>query len=252
MTRPPGHRYYCRRCHIGYDTPSAGRQCPTCGKPVERDIRSLGAAVAARPRRSATGSGAIDSVVHLQPERVGLVVVAWPERECANCGLLIQPVARRDLGACCPLCAVRLEGRKARRRARELEHGRFFVSVDASWAEGVAGLAFDSEQIGAAQRTVGCASSTIAELMALLFAMAASDGHDKVTFRVDCAAAANPHKQSAQQRVTAEELRPLRRQAVRLLSGNPGWRLVRIPRTRNVRANWLARRAREYPGQALM
>ncbi len=127
---------------------------------------------------------------------------------------------------------------------RDLAPAPIFVNSDGSWADEIAGLAYESGAIGKGHGTVHCDSNTAGELLALLLAMQAAAGHAKVTFRVDCSTAAQPHRQRAQRRAAPGELAGLRQQLVQRLEGHSGWRVVRIPRSENVVANRLARRAR--------
>lgn len=229
-------RYFCRSCHMGYDGPVAGGPCPRCGFPVVVDLETLGEAVALRP-----------SVIGRDPAVVrqlaGTARALGEEVSCATCGLTALPIVQ-DRALCCSICQRPLHEQVARDGAGELEHARVFVSADASWAEGLAGLAYESAAIGCDQRAVKCSSSTAAELLALLMAMDAARGREKVTFRVDCASAAAPHQERGEPDLVVAELRPLRQRAASRLSREGGWVLVRIPRGHNARADALARQAR--------
>jgi ribonuclease HI len=165
-----------------------------------------------------------------------------PKMHCANCGHDARPKVHRKGGFVCGVCRVRLEGPKAKRRV--VEEGRFFVNADASFVGGFAGIAYESAVIGSRRDQIQCLGNTAAEMHALLMAMEAAVGHERVTFRVDCTACAKSYKVSSQRRRANEEFAPLRERIARFLAANPGWRLVRVPRAKNSLAHSLALRAR--------
>ncbi|MFZ1155285.1 MAG: reverse transcriptase-like protein [Solirubrobacteraceae bacterium] len=116
-----------------------------------------------------------------------------------------------------------------------------YVNCDASYRNGWAGIAYQSDQLESQSRLVECKNNGEAELRALLLAMSAAEqAHlPHVIFRTDCESAARPH------RGESEHLRPLREAACRHLARHqPGWSIAQISRTENVLAHALARKAR--------
>jgi len=115
-----------------------------------------------------------------------------------------------------------------------------YVSSDASYRDGSAGIAYHGDQLGSDARVMECRSSSEAELRALLLAMTAAEraGLTEVTFKTDDVSAAQPDLGEG------EELRPLREQVASFLSRHsPGWCTEQIPRSENLVANALAREA---------
>jgi ribonuclease HI len=116
-----------------------------------------------------------------------------------------------------------------------------YVNTDASYRNGWAGIAYQSDRLESQSRLVECANNGEAELRALLLAMDAAEKAKlrDVIFRTDCESAARPHLGNS------EQLRPLRAEACLYLARHqPGWAIAQISRTENVLAHALARRAR--------
>jgi hypothetical protein len=115
-----------------------------------------------------------------------------------------------------------------------------YVNSDASYRDGWAGIAYQSDSLESHSRLVECQTSSEAELRALLLAMSAAEraGLADVVFRTDCESAAQPD------RGKNEYLRPLRDRVASYLAAHPGWCVKKITRTENVLANTLARQAR--------
>ena len=113
-----------------------------------------------------------------------------------------------------------------------------YVNSDASYRDGWAGIAYDSDFLGSDSRLVPCRTSTEAELSALLLAMAAAQraGVASVVFRTDCKSTAHPH------RGDNKELRPLREHVTGYLAEHPEWHLQEVHRSSNIIANQMARR----------
>lgn len=130
-----------------------------------------------------------------------------------------------------------MKTRKQRRAARKRRtihpvhrDGGCFINVDASYRDGLAGLAYESALIGYARKVVSAATSVDAETKAMLWAMAVAEGEglEVVTFRTDCQAVA---------RHTAAS--PI----AEILADHPGWNIQQVPRRANVQPNIGARRA---------
>jgi Reverse transcriptase-like len=116
-----------------------------------------------------------------------------------------------------------------------------YVNTDASYRNGWAGIAYQSDHLESQSQLVECQNNGEAELRALLLAMrAAEQAHIReVIFRTDCESAARPHLGNS------EQLRPLRAEACLYMARHqPGWAIIQISRTENVLAHALARKAR--------
>jgi ribonuclease HI len=116
-----------------------------------------------------------------------------------------------------------------------------YVNCDASYHNGWAGLAYQSDRLESQTRLVECKNNSEAELRALLLAMSAAEQAKlrDVIFRTDCESAAQPH------RGASEHLRPWRAEACLYLAAHrPGWSIRQISRAENVLAHALARKAR--------
>jgi hypothetical protein len=116
-----------------------------------------------------------------------------------------------------------------------------YVSTDASYRDGWAGIAYESAHLGSHSELVKCKSSSEAELRGLLLGMRAAEQArlTNVVFRTDCESTAQPH------RGDSAHLRPLRGQAAAYLARHsPGWCLKQISRRENILANGLARNTR--------
>jgi len=113
-----------------------------------------------------------------------------------------------------------------------------YVNSDASYRDGWAGIAYNSDLLGSDSRLVPCRTSTEAELTAVLLAMAAAQraGVASVVFRTDCKSTAHPH------RGNNRALRPLRERVAGYLAAHPEWQLQEVHRSSNVIANGMARR----------
>jgi ribonuclease HI len=127
--------------------------------------------------------------------------------------------------------------KRAKRRQRRLEKPAY-VNTDASWRDGMAGLAYESGTLGNRTALVACANSTEAEYLALLMAMLDAERclSGPIAFRCDCTAVVN--LKGGQAPKTTE----LRERVRTLLKRYPGWNLVLIERKRNRSANRLANR----------
>jgi len=87
--------------------------------------------------------------------------------------------------------------------------------------------------LGYASQLVRCASSSEAELLALLLAVNATErtnGNASVVFRTDCRSTANPH------RGDSKHLRGLRADVTDYLARHPDWRLQEVSRSSNLAA----------------
>lgn len=129
------------------------------------------------------------------------------------------------------------------RKRQDSERGRraepvIYVSSDASYRDGLAGIAYHGDQLGSDARVVECRNSSEAELRALLLGMAAAEraGLAEVTFKTDDVSAAQPDLGES------EQLRPLREQVTGYLARHStDWRIERVRRGENGIANRLAR-----------
>jgi ribonuclease HI len=116
-----------------------------------------------------------------------------------------------------------------------------YVNCDASYHNGWAGLAYQSDRLESQSRLVQCKNNSEAELRALLLAMSAAEEANlrEVIFRTDCESAARPH------RGDSEHLRPWRAEACLYLAAHrPGWSIAQVSRAENLLAHALARKAR--------
>lgn len=145
--------------------------------------------------------------------------------------LVVRPAHIDELAARRP---VILAKRRARRLAKPA-----YVNSDASWRDGVAGLAYVSGSLGNRTALVACAGSSEAEYLALLMAMEDADRAQlpgPIDFRVDSTAVA--HLAIG----TSTDLKELCRQVKGLLAQHREWRLAFVERKRNWVADGLARR----------
>jgi len=117
--------------------------------------------------------------------------------------------------------------------------GTISFNTDASYRDGWAGIAYDTNGMGSHRQLVPCCSSSEAELFALLLAMEVAEHARlaRVVFRTDCEATSLPH------RGDSPRLRSPRTRVAEYLHRNPGWRLELVPRRENTLANSLARNA---------
>lgn len=148
-------------------------------------------------------------------------------RPCATCRIVVAASTLDDQDAC-PACAGQPGRLRATATDRSLEIMARCVYVDASYENGVAGLAVVGE-LGIFTRAVAATSSTAAEVEALAWAMAiaAARGERDLIFRTDCEHAARTY-----------------------CNGKPsrGWEVELIPRRRNQLADCLASQARLCDG----
>jgi Reverse transcriptase-like len=135
-----------------------------------------------------------------------------------------------------------LAGRRAvilaKRRARRLAKPAY-VNTDASWRDGVAGLAYVSGSLGNRTALVACSGSSEAEYLALLMAMedaARSQLPGLIDFRVDSTAVAHLAVGMS------VHLVELRKRVKGLLARHREWRLAFVERKQNWVADGLARR----------
>jgi ribonuclease HI len=114
------------------------------------------------------------------------------------------------------------------------------VNSDASYQDGYAGIAYESDALGNRRQLATCRSSTEAELLALLLAMDAAEQARlaSVVFRTDCKATAHPDWRAGDGR-----LRSLKARVAHHLANHPDWRLQKVHRSANLIANGLARTA---------
>jgi hypothetical protein len=115
-------------------------------------------------------------------------------------------------------------------RERPRTPGRF-IDVDASCAQGWAGIAY-AGLAGRERRVIRGRLVVLAEARALLMAMTAAErlAIERVTFRTDCQSVADGTYPGLEILVIAA-----------FLECHPSWRVLWIPRGRNGVANWLAR-----------
>lgn len=113
-----------------------------------------------------------------------------------------------------------------------------FVNVDATYRDGLAGIAYTGVT-GADGAVISAASSIEAELRALRWAMGIADeeGVERVLFRTDCHAAARPDLGHL------DKPPGVKRDILALLARHPRWRLAQIPRASNQNAHLLAAKA---------
>lgn len=144
-----------------------------------------------------------------------------------------------------PLTAETLAGRRSiilfRRRLRRLARPAY-VNTDASWRDGIAGIAYESGAMGRRVELVSCGSNSRAEYLALLMAMGDAERclTGPVCFRIDSTTVVNLQGR------TPELLEP--QEAIEaLLARHPEWLLELITRQGNKVANGLARRPLLYP-----
>ena len=147
-------------------------------------------------------------------ERIGALAGT---ANCQGCGLA-RPASALDDSDYCPVC-------RGRRRSTRIQIEEWagepsepdVVYVDASWSEGVAGLAVVGA-LGSHSRVCQAPTSTAAEVMALrwAFEIAEAQGQAGLIFRSDCTAAVNLHN----------------RNNYRL-----GWRVEHVPRRFNASAD---------------
>jgi hypothetical protein len=126
----------------------------------------------------------------------------------------------------------------AKRRARRLAKPAY-VNSDASWRDGVAGLAYVSGSLGNRTALVACPGSSEAEYLALLMAMEDADRCQLpglIDFRVDSTAVA--HLAVG----TSADLVELRNRVKEFLARHREWRLAFVERKRNWVADGLARK----------
>lgn len=103
----------------------------------------------------------------------------------------------------------------------------------------MAALAYDSDAIGQHVVIAKAKCSTEAELMALCMAMRAADAAslEQVTFRTDSTTLVRPDK------IRRHRLLSLTRAIIDFKAQHEDWRVVHVPRRKNIQANILARRA---------
>jgi len=145
--------------------------------------------------------------------------------------LVVEPVDPEVLAA---RRAVILAKRRARRLAKPA-----YVNTDASWRNGVAGLAYVSGSLGNRTALVACSGSSEAEYLALLMAMEDADRCQlpgPIDFRVDSTVVA--HLAVG----TSPDLVELRKRVKSLLARHREWRLEFVERKRNWVADGLARK----------
>ena len=113
-----------------------------------------------------------------------------------------------------------------------------YVNTDASWRDGVAGVAYESGAMGRRVELVECVDSLAAEYLALLMAMGDADRclEGRVRFRVDSTALVD-----LKVGMTPELVEPCERIKA-LLAAHKDWSLVLVSRRRNKFADRLSRR----------
>jgi ribonuclease HI len=128
---------------------------------------------------------------------------------------------------------VILANRRARKAAKPA-----YVNTDASWRNGVAGLAYDSGALGQRIEMVHCQDNHEAEYLALLMAMSDADNalFGRIAFRTDSATVVNRKLGRDSQYAGLHKL------IARLLARHPEWTLVLVAGYRNRVADSLSRR----------
>jgi hypothetical protein len=113
-----------------------------------------------------------------------------------------------------------------------------YVNTDASWRDGVAGVAYESGAMGRRVELIECVDNLAAEYLALLMAMGDADGclEGPVRFRVDSTALAELKVGR-----TPELVEPCERIKA-LLAAHTNWTLTLVSRRRNQFAHHLSRR----------
>lgn len=140
-----------------------------------------------------------------------------------------------------PLDAKALSARRqvvlANRRARKAAKPAY-VNTDASWREGLAGLAYEGA-LGVRTEVVECGDNHEAEYLALLMAMGDAERclAGRIAFRTDSQTVAGL------QNGAVGQYEHLRARVKLLLSRHPEWTLVLVERVRNKAADDLSRRA---------
>lgn len=125
----------------------------------------------------------------------------------------------------------------AKRRARKLAKP-IYINTDASWKDGVAGLAYVSGSLGNRTYLMACRGPTEAEYLALLMAMGDAELAElpgPVDFRLDSTTVVHLAVGST------DELVRLRHRVKALLSRHREWRLIHVERRRNWVADRMAR-----------
>ncbi len=129
--------------------------------------------------------------------------------------------------------AVILANRRARKAAKPA-----YVNTDASWRDGVAGIAYDSGALGQRIELVRCGDNHEAEYLALLMAMSDADNalEGRVAFRTDSVTVVNLRSGQDGQYVR------LHNRIADLLARHPDWQLAVVERGHNRVADALSRR----------
>jgi ribonuclease HI len=132
--------------------------------------------------------------------------------------------------------AARREVVHANRRARKAAKPAY-VNTDASWQEGLAGLAYVGA-LGIRVELVACGDNHEAEYLALLMAMEDADRclAGRIAFRMDSQTVFNL------QSGTSGQFDHLRKRVKLLLARHPEWTLVLVEGKRNRTADELSRR----------
>lgn len=128
---------------------------------------------------------------------------------------------------------VILANRRARKAAKPA-----YINTDASWRDGVAGIAYDSGALGQRIELVRCADNHEAEYLALFMAMTDAENAltGRVAFRTDSATVVNLRPGRDEQYTGLHKL------ISRLLARHPEWTLVLVEGYRNRAADSLSRR----------
>lgn len=125
----------------------------------------------------------------------------------------------------------------AKRRARKLAKP-IYINTDASWKDGIAGLAYVSGSLGNRTYMVACNGPIESEYMALLMAMEDAERSElpgPIDFRLDSTAVV--HLAVG----TTPELVKLRHRVKAILARHREWRLAYVERGRNLTADRMAR-----------
>jgi hypothetical protein len=113
-----------------------------------------------------------------------------------------------------------------------------YVNTDASWRDGMAGVAYESGAMGRRVELVACGSNLAGEYLALLMAMGDADVclEGRVIFRVDSAALIDRNVRRT------PELVELCERIEALLASHADWTLTLVSKRRNKFAHRLSRR----------
>jgi ribonuclease HI len=152
----------------------------------------------------------------------------------ARVSIAPKPVGPLDIERLAARQSVVLPKRRAGKPAKSVG-----VNIDASWHEGMAGLAYVSSSLGNRAVLVACRGTIQGEYLALLMAMGDAE-KSEVPGQIDFCL----HSTAVANLIVGEtpELVELHRHVKAMLSRHPQWRLILVERERNRMAQRLARR----------